>query len=304
MPRLHALDEGRDVLDLLDAPEHLEHGLVGAAVQRPVEGADAGRDGRVRVHLRRADAADRAGGAVLLVVGVQDEQHVERPHDARVRRVLRHAGREEHRQEVLRVGELVVRVDVRLARDVAVREGAEGRHLGDEADDLEVVALLVRQVLRLGVERAEHPDARLQHPHRVGVVAEALHERAYVVVDEGVVRDLVHPRLELRCARQLAVDQQVRHLEEAALLRELLDRVPAVPEYAVVAVEVGDRASTRCRVHEGRVIGHQAEVRLGDLDLPEVGRPDGAVLDGQLVALTGPVVDDRQGLGAGAARGL
>ena len=33
---------------------------------------------RVRIGLRAADAAHRARAAVLLVIGVQDEQHVER----------------------------------------------------------------------------------------------------------------------------------------------------------------------------------------------------------------------------------
>ena len=235
---LDALDEGRDVVHRLDAAEHLQHGLVGAAVERSVEGADAGRDRRVGVHLRRAHAAHRAGRAVLLVIGVEDEEHVERLHDARVRRVLRDAGGEEHREEVLRVGELVVRVDERLAGDVPVREGAEGRHLRDQADDLQVVALGVRDVLGLGVERAEHPDAGLQHPHGVGVVAEALHEPAHVLVHERVVGDLVDPGVELRLGRQLAVDQQVGDLEERAARRR--------------AARWGSRDSAGCPVSPSR----------------------------------------------------
>ena len=35
-----------------DPVEHLQHRLVGAAVQRPVERRDAGRDRRVRIDLR------------------------------------------------------------------------------------------------------------------------------------------------------------------------------------------------------------------------------------------------------------
>ena len=63
------------VLDLL---EHLEDRLVGAAVQRAGQRVDAGGDRREQVGLARADQAHRRGGAVLLVVGVQDEQLVER----------------------------------------------------------------------------------------------------------------------------------------------------------------------------------------------------------------------------------
>ena len=47
--------------------------------------------------------------------------------------------------------------------------------------------------------------------------------------------------VELRLRRQLAVDQQVRDLEVGRLLGELLDRVAAVLEDALVAVDEGDR---------------------------------------------------------------
>jgi hypothetical protein len=45
--------------------------------------------------MRRADAAHGGGAAVLLVIGMQDEQHVEGALDYRVRRVrlLAHPGR-------------------------------------------------------------------------------------------------------------------------------------------------------------------------------------------------------------------
>ena len=99
--------------------QHPQHGLVGATVQRAVEGADAGRDGGVGVDLRGADRADRVGRAVLLVVGVQDEEHVERLDQARVGLELLLAHLEEHREEVGGVAEVVVGVDVRLALRVA-----------------------------------------------------------------------------------------------------------------------------------------------------------------------------------------
>jgi predicted RNase H-like nuclease len=44
----------------------------------------------------------------------------------------------------------------------------------------------------------------------------------------------------LRLGRQLAVEQQVAGLEEVAVLGELLDRIAAVEQDALVAVDVGD----------------------------------------------------------------
>jgi threonine synthase len=46
---LDAGDELGDVLDVADLPQHAEHGLVGAAVQRAVEGGGGGGEGAVRV---------------------------------------------------------------------------------------------------------------------------------------------------------------------------------------------------------------------------------------------------------------
>ena len=283
-----------------DAAQHPQHGLVGAAVQRAVEGRHAGRDGRVGVDLAGADRADRVGRAVLLVVGVQDEEHVEGLDEALVGLELLLAHLEEHREEVGGVAEVVVGVDERLALRVPERPGAEGGHLGDHADDLHVPVVGVGDVARVRVERRQRTDRGHQHAHRVGVVAEALHEGLDVLVDERVVGDLVHPGVHLRLGGERAVDEEVGHLEEAGLLRQLLDRVAAVLQDALVAVDVGDRAATGRRVDEAGVVGGQAGLVVADLDLSEVLGGDGPVGDRDLVVLAGAVVADGQGVVAGS----
>ena len=85
------------------------------------------------------------------------------------------------------------------------------------------------------------------------------------------------------------------------MLAELLDRVPAVLEDPRLAVDVGDRRAAGGRVGEGRVVAHQSEVVLGDLDLAQVHRLDRPVGDLDLVALAGAVVGDREGVAAGPA---
>ena len=106
--------------------------LVGAAVQRPVERGHAGRHRRVGIDLRGADAAHRARRAVLLVVGVQDPEHVEGPLQPRVGLVLDLGHLEHHREEVAGVGEVVVRIDVGQPEVVAVGEGGQRGHLRDQ----------------------------------------------------------------------------------------------------------------------------------------------------------------------------
>ena len=180
---------------------------------------------------------------------------------------------------------------------MAVGERGERRHLGDQPDRRHVALLRVVDALGVGVEGREGADAREQHAHRVGVVAEGLEEVLDVLVDEGVVGDVEDPPLELLLGRQLAEDQQVRHLEIARVLAELLDRDPAVLEDALLAVDERDRRAARRGVRERRVVGHEAEVVVGDLDLAEVHRPDGPVRDLHLVGLAGAAVGDGQRVG-------
>jgi hypothetical protein len=62
--------------------------------------------------------------------------------------------------------------------------------------------LLVVDVLRVVVERAERAHRADEHAHRVGVVVETVDEAlAHVLVDERVVDDVVVPLGELRRCR-------------------------------------------------------------------------------------------------------
>ena len=65
---------------LIDADllQHPQHRFVRAAVQRAVERRRRAGHRRVRIDVRAADAAHRARAAVLLVIGVEDEEDVER----------------------------------------------------------------------------------------------------------------------------------------------------------------------------------------------------------------------------------
>ena len=213
--------------------------------------------------------------------------------------VLLLAHLEQHREEVLGVGEVVVGVDVRLALRVAERPGAEGRHLGDHAHHLVVADLGIGDRAGLGVERRQCRHARQQHAHGVRVVPEALHEALEVLVHERVERDLVHPLLVLVLGGQLAVDEQVGDLEVCRRLGQLLDRVAAVLEDALLAVDEGDGAAARRGVREAGVVHGDARLVVGLADLADVGRVDGAVGDGQLVLVAGAVVAHGEGVVVG-----
>ena len=115
-----------------DLGQHPQHRFVGAAVQRTVERRRRAGHRRVRIDVRAADAAHRAGAAVLLVIGVQDEEHLERPLEHRVHLILQLRHPEQHVQEVAGEAQIVVGVDVGAADAVAVGVGADARHLRDQ----------------------------------------------------------------------------------------------------------------------------------------------------------------------------
>ena len=152
----------------------------------------------------------------------------------------------------------VVGIDERHPHAVSVGCGGERRQFRDESHDLLHAVISVVDVFRLGIERRQCCDRRHQHAHRVRVVVETFEKSlADVLVDVGVIRDLVHPRVVLLGRRQLAVDQQIRDLEIRRLLGQLLDRIAAVAQDALFTVELGDRRRSR---------GSGAEAGIGEPD--------------------------------------
>ena len=291
---LHARDEVGDLLDRPDFLQHPEDGFVRSAVERPVKRGGRTGERRIRVGLRAADAAHRARAAILLVVGVQDEQDVERALEHRARLVLELRHLEQHVQEVARKAQVVVGVDVRPADAVTIRVGGNRRHLGDEPPHLLPARFLFVDSLGVGINRRERGDDRDEHAHRMGVVLEALHELLDVLVDHRVERDLAHPRVQLRRRRQFAEDDQVGRLQVGAVFGQLVDRIAAVEQDALVPVDVGNPAAARGGVLERRVVGHQTEVLGRRPDLAEIDGADRAMLDRNLVLLARAVVGNGQ----------
>ena len=110
----------------LNGFQHFDYLLVGTAVQRAPQGVDASRNRAVEAGIGRAHEAHGAGGAVLLVVGVQDEQLVEGANYHGVDFVLLGGEAEHHVQEVGAVVQVVARVVQRVAHVVLVGPGRDG----------------------------------------------------------------------------------------------------------------------------------------------------------------------------------
>ncbi len=134
---------------------------------------------------------------------MQDEEHVERPLQNRIRAILPNPDPEEHVQEVGRVGQLVLRIDVGKSAVMSIAEGRERRHLGHQPDDLRPTGFLVVDRLCIRVEGGQSRHGRDHHPHRVGIVAEAAEKLCDVLVDIRMKGNVFHEPIQLVLGREL-----------------------------------------------------------------------------------------------------
>src|SRR3546814_6799306 len=73
-----------DALGAADFAQHVQRRLVRAAMRRTPQAGDARRDAGKGVRARRAGEADGRGRRILLMIGVEDEDAVERSEERRV----------------------------------------------------------------------------------------------------------------------------------------------------------------------------------------------------------------------------
>ena len=287
--RLDAREELGYLAGRSDRPQHRQHPLGGSPAHRPGQRGDTGRDGRVWIHMRGPDRAHGGRRSVLLVVGMQHKQHVQRALDDRVRGVAKLAHPKHHRQQVPRVAEVILGVHVRQPLQVAVGEGRQGRQLRQQANYLPLPGLLVVHLVGVGIETGERTDRRGHHRDRTRVIPESLDEPLDVLMDEVASADLVQPRLVLRRGRQLPFDQQIRQLEEARTLAKRLDPVAAVLEDPGLPIDICDRAATHRGARKARVVQREPT-----RPPPQLRAADRTVLDRQLEPLPRAVVDHGQ----------
>ena len=218
------------------------------------------------------------------MVGVQDEDLVERVGENRVDLVVFARHREAHVQEIFGEAQRVFRIDERLADGVFECHRGERRDLGDHAHRRDHALLRIVDVGGVVIERRQRADRRHHDGHRMGVAAEALEEPRHLLVNHGVVDDAVVEIGLLRLGRQFAVEQQVAGLQEVAVFGELLDRIAAVFQDAGVAVDIGDLRLAAAGGGEAGVVGEHPRLRVELADVDDIG-PDGAAQNREIIGL-------------------
>ena len=105
----------RNVLNGADLFQHFQRRFVGATVCRSPQGGDARSDTGERVSAGGPCGTYRGGRRVLLVIGVQDQNTIHRALQHRIDFILFARCCKHHAQEVAGVGEVVARINKRLA---------------------------------------------------------------------------------------------------------------------------------------------------------------------------------------------
>ncbi|MNO92656.1 hypothetical protein D3C76_842370 [compost metagenome] len=220
---------------------------------------------------------------------MEDEDPVHRLGQHRADRLGFARGVEHHVQEVFRVVQVVTRIHHRLAHGVLVNHGGDGRHLGDQAHGRDFAVTRIVDVEGIVIEGRQGTDYAAHDGHRVSVAAEAVEEALQLLVNHGVVLDGADELLFLRGIGQFALQQQVAGFQVVGFLGQLLDRVAAMQQHAVVAVDEGDLRLARGGRHEARIKGVAA--RGGKASYIYYIGPHGAGEDGQFYG--GCALDDQ-----------
>ena len=76
---------------------------------------------------------------------------------------------------------------------------------------------------------------------------------------------------ELCVRRQFAVKQQIADRQKVRILGELVDRITAIEQFALVAVDISDRASAIRRRREAPIVSEAARLLVEIADIDDVG---------------------------------
>ena len=276
---LGALDELRNLGNIVHLLQHAQHRLVGAAMQRPPQRGHAAGDAGVGVGAAGAGQPHGRGRGVLLVIGVQNEDAVERLRQHRVRHILLARTGEHHVHEVLGIAQAVLRIDERLALVELVGPGRHRWHFRNEAMGNDLAVCRVEVIQPAVIEGRHGPRHANHHRHGMRAAAEAAEHVFHLVVQQGMVADRLLERHFLLGRRQFAVKQQIADFHVVGLVGQFLDRVAAVIQQAFVAVDVGDGRRAARRGGEAGVVGEIA-VRTQRTDVDD-RLAVGALLDRQ-----------------------
>ena len=203
-------------------------------MERAFQRADCRRDRRVHVGERRGCHARGERGCIELMVGMEDERHVER-----FGLQLARAFPGEHVEEVRGVVQRRVGIDDAAAAGDAPGSRHNRPHLGCHRH-ARPVPPLGRHVVRARIEVRQRRDERAKGIHGIRGRQRA-HQTQHAFRQAARRGELRLHLSQFRSARQSSMPQQAADFLERRMLGEIVNVVPSIREHAPLAVEIADR---------------------------------------------------------------
>ncbi len=104
-------------------------------------------------------------------------------------------------QEVTGVGEVIARIDKRLADGIFVTHRRHGRHFGQQAERRDFTVTRIVHIQRVMIERRQRAGYTTQYCHRMGVATEAVEQTGNLLMNHGVAGNGQFKFVELRLRR-------------------------------------------------------------------------------------------------------
>ena len=120
------------------------------------------------------------------MIGVQDQNTVHGALEHRIDFVLFARRGEHHAQEVAGVGEVIARINKRLADRILVTHGCHGRHFGQQAIGGDFTVTRVIHVEGVVIERRQGAGDPAHNGHRVRIATERMEQTGDLLMDHGV----------------------------------------------------------------------------------------------------------------------
>ena len=237
---LRAGNELGDAVGRADLLEHFKAGLVRAPVGGPPETGNAGGDAGKGICAGGRCKPDGGGRRILFVVRMEREDAIHGAGHDRVHMVFLGRNRKAHVKEVGRIIEVISRINEGLADGVFVGPSRDRRHFRDQPVACDFPLTFVGDVGRIVVERRHCTHDADHDRHGMGVPAEPAEEILHLLVQHGMPGDREFERLQFFRLGQVAVKQKKTDFEVMRFLGQLVDRVAAVQEFALVAIDIGN----------------------------------------------------------------